>query len=314
MFVQMLLFLSVPLLHLLRLLLMALFHLLLLRVVGLLLGRRLMVLFLLLLELLVFLLLFGVELVLLLLIFLVELRIAGIRGRSPFVRLNFTRVGGRVSASSSRGIGSSSRRIVMSLGRRGFYPAAAKFSGLGSRGDRRFAVVHRSAELLVGARRLDVLILSGHRADVPVTRGGFFRCGGASVYAALSAVIADAIYGDVLDARVVDVVNFGDVDVVYGAVVEKVPVVPTTAFIAMAKVTEAVVNPTVKTDRRSPKTFVKNESRAAPAPPRWCPKETDFGSENPGAGNPVIVSAIPSPVTGRPDVAVAGAERLFVDG
>jgi len=92
---QVLLLLSVFLLHSLRLLLVPLFHLLLPRFVGVLLRETLMFLLLLLLQLLVLLILLLDQLVLLLLIFLVQFRVPRV-GRGPaFVGLNILRVAWR---------------------------------------------------------------------------------------------------------------------------------------------------------------------------------------------------------------------------
>ena len=148
---------------------------------------------------------------------------------------------------------------------------------------------------------------------MPLTFGSFLFRRSPSVDATLSAVVAHAVYRDIFHARVVDVVDYRDVDIVHRPVVEKVSVVPTAAFIAMPEVTEAVADAAIETDSGTPITFMKNESRAAPAPPGRGPQETYFGGENPGAGNPVIVVAIPGPVAGRPDVTIAGAKGLFIN-
>ena len=243
----MLLFLGVFLFHLLGLLRMSLFHLLFLCFAGLLFLHLLMLFFLLLLELLVVLLLLGIEFVLLLLIFLVQFWIAGVRSSGPFVRLNFAGMR-RYVCRAAAGVGAFGGRIVVSFGGGRCDLAPIKFAGFGCAGDGRFAVVYRSAELLIGARLLNVLILSGNRRNMPLTFRSFLFRRSPSVDATLSAVVAHAVYRDIFHARVVHVVDYRDVDIVHRPVVEKVSVVPTAAFIPMPEVTEAVADAAIETD------------------------------------------------------------------
>ncbi|HJW42446.1 MAG TPA: AAA family ATPase, partial [Rhizomicrobium sp.] len=53
---------------------------------------------------------------------------------------------------------------------------------------------------------------------------------------------------------------------------------------------------------------------AAPAPPRRSPKEANFRRFHPRSRHPVIILAVPRPISGRPDVSVTRADRLLVDG
>ena len=113
---------------------------------------------------------------------------------------------------------------------------------------------------------------------------------------------------------VVNVVNHSDIHIVHFAVVVKMIVLPSSTFIAVAKVSVAIVDTTVKADLRTPIAFVKNKSGAAPAPIRRSPKIANLRSEDPRAGHPVVILAIPRPITGRPDITVAGTDGLFIDG
>jgi hypothetical protein len=73
-------------------------------------------------------------------------------------------------------------------------------------------------------------------------------------------------------------VDVGDAHVVYRTVVEKLSVIPTSAFVALAKVTVAVTNPAIETYVRTPIAIIKDESVAAPTPIGWSPEQTDFRS------------------------------------
>jgi hypothetical protein len=60
---------------------------------------------------------------------------------------------------------------------------------------------------------------------------------------------------------------------------------------------------------------MEEKGTALPAPVAGRPEEADFGSFDPGPRNPVIVLVlgIPSPITRRPYIALARAERLLID-
>src|SRR5208283_3381184 len=113
---------------------------------------------------------------------------------------------------------------------------------------------------------------------------------------------------------VVNVVNVDDVDIGDGAVIEEMSAIPTAANEANAEISKAVINAAVEADVRAPETFVEKKHAAIPTPPRRSPQVTDLGSKDPGAGHPVIIAAVPGPVAGRPDIAVAGANGLLVNG
>jgi len=138
---------------------------------------------------------------------------------------------------------------------------------------------------------------------------------GALVDAAVSAVVADPGHVALINhGRVVHVVNDGDVHVVHGAIVEKVSAVPTPAFIAVAEVAIAVVDSAIEADHRSPEAFIEDESTTTPGPVTRSPQETDFRSQHPGSGHPIVITdvVVVGPVAGRPDVTLARADRLFV--
>src|SRR5713101_1955781 len=192
-----------------------------------------------------------------------------------------------------------------------------KRSRFGSSSDWRLATVYGSPKFWIGAGSLHVLRLNWYGGNVPGVGGGLLFGPRALVDAAVSAVVADAGDVGVIDhRRVVHVVNDGDVDVVHGTIVEKASAVPTATFIAVAEVAVPIVDSAIETHDRSPEAFIEDESAASPTPISWSPQETDFGSQHPGSRHPVVIAVvgIVGPVTGRPDIALGGADRLFVHG
>src|SRR5581483_7930811 len=124
--------------------------------------------------------------------------------------------------------------------------------------------------------------------------------------AALPAVIADAVDGDVINDGFVDVhiADDGCVHVANSGVVVEVVTTPVAAFIAAA----------VEADVRTPVSGMPEVAAVAPAPPSRCPEQAVRRSHDPGAGHPVIVIAVPCPVAGGPDEIGTRANRLVVDG
>src|ERR1700740_1326256 len=100
-------------------------------------------------------------------------------------------------------------------------------------------------------------VLRRDGGDTAIARIDFFLRGGPLVDAAIAAVVADAVFAAIDDRGVVDVVDFGDVHIVHGAVVVKVVVIPAAAFVAVAKITETVVDAAVPADVRAPITFME---------------------------------------------------------
>jgi len=306
----------VALLEVLRLLLVALLCLLPPGVICILLNQTLMFLFLFLLEFLMFLFLFGVELVLLLLVLLIELGVARVWRSKPLVMGEFA--GMRWTGRIGRAIG-----IRFPIGGRLVAPscfpgsndgAVSKCARPGSGRDGRFAVVYGGAQLPVGTRCLNMLVLRRHGRDMSCAGRGLFFGAGSPVDASATAVIADAIYGRVVvdDRRVVGVMDFRDIYIVHRAVIEKSVVVPTAAFITAAEIAVAVTYASVETDDRTPIALMEDKGISAPAPIAGRPEKTWLRSQHPGPWNPIVVISIPSPVTRSPDIAVTRADGLLV--
>ena len=186
-------------------------------------------------------------------------------------------------------------------------------TGAGSRDDGRRAVVGGKPLLRGVAGRPRVLILDVHARSMLATTGGVFLRRGAGVESAASPVVADVADSRRVDSRVVDIMKNPSVHVIQGRVIEEVPSVPTPALVTVTEVPVAIVDSSVETNGCAPVAFIEGESAATPAPVSGSPKETDVGRHHPGARYPVVV-AVPSPIAGRPDVAVAGTGGLLVSG
>ena len=311
MHLHVLLLLRVFLLELLSLLSVALFHLLFLRFAGIFLGRLLVLFFLLLLQLLVFLILLSGELVLLLLIFLVSFSVAG-AWRRVLVGLNFAGMCVCwMSLICSRCVFG---RFVRSAGFLGRYCAALKISGLGRSCYRRLALIRGGAQLRVGTSLLHMLVLCRNRSDMALLVVCFLLRRRPLVDTAITAIVADAVSRVVFNPSVIGVVDVLVVYAIYRGVVIKMIVFPPTAFVAVTTVAEPVIDAAIISNVRAPITFMEEECIAAPSPVSGGPKEADFGSFDPSAGHPVVVVTVPSPITGRPDVAVPGTDGLLIDG
>src|SRR5579863_9619418 len=123
----------------------------------------------------------------------------------------------------------------------------AKFPWLLGSCYRWFSVVRRYTQLRVSPRSLHMLSLYGDRRDVPLIRRRFFLRCGACFYSSVATVVANPIHGDVIDRRVVNVVDIGDVHIAHGAVIEKMSIVPASARKTHAEIPESIVDSTIET-------------------------------------------------------------------
>src|SRR6202789_4215269 len=206
-------------------------------------------------------------------------------------------------------------RLVRSPGfSRLHYSMPAKFSRLFGSRDRRFSVGRRGPQLRIPSRSLHLLSLGRYRCNVPSIGRRFLLRRGTCLHPSIASVEAHPVHRDVIDGRVVNVVDIGDVHIGDGAVIVKVSVIPATARKTHAEIAESIVDPTVKSYGRSPEALVENKRVAAPTPPARGPEEPDFGRHYPGARHPVVIAdiVIPIPVSRRPDVAIAWANWLLI--
>src|SRR5258708_21077081 len=95
---------------------------------------------------------------------------------------------------------------------------------------------------------------------------------GADVDASVAAVITDAGSPVFIDnSALVNIVNDGDVDIIYRTVIEKPPIFPTSAFVTSAEIAKSVIDAAIKTYRRAPEALVENICFTAPSPPGRSP-------------------------------------------
>jgi len=315
----------VSLLDLLGLLLAPLLRLLISRRTGILLRLSLVILLLFLLQFLMVLILLCIELLLLLLETLIQLRVSRIprRGRRMRRKISCMRRRWRtrniVLRTGNRRIHwTVSRATVCRMIRSPGFPCwnsvSAKVSRPSSRSNRRLSLIRRCPQFRVAASRLLMLPLRSHGLHMPPISCILFFAGWTPFNAAVSTVVTHMVIGVVVDdRRVIRVVNIGDVYVVRLTVIEEVIVIPSSTFVASTVIAVTVVNPTVEADFGAPVAFVKQVPIAAPTPIRGSPEVADFRCFHPGSRNPVIVVFAVSPIAGRPQVSIAGAERLLVN-
>lgn len=117
------------------------------------------------------------------------------------------------------------------------------------------------------------------------------------------------------DRLLIDVVNHVDVHVIHPSVIEEVAAVPAAAEVAGAGVAESVVDAAVEADFRAPVSGVPEIGAVGPAPVAGRPEKTYLGRFHPRARDPEISSVVAiAPVARRPDIAIAGANGLRVNG
>ena len=104
-----------------------------------------------------------------------------------------------------------------------------------------------------------------------------------------------------------------NVDVRYGAIVEKSTSPPFPAEKSHSGVSETVVDPPVIADLRPPVPRVIHILSVVPGPVRWGPQEPGRGWLHPHSGNPEISVVAVGPIPWRPKISVARAHRLRVD-
>ena len=130
-------------------------------------------------------------------------------------------------------------------------------------------------------------------------------------------VEASAVYrAVVVDHRlVIHIVNLGDVHVVHSPVVVEIVPPPVSALITFSTVPIAVIYSAIETDARSPVTVIPSVRSVVPSPVSGCPQIAGRRRKHPCARHPVIIFIVfaVSPVAGRPDIIVAGTNRLYVD-
>jgi hypothetical protein len=176
-------------------------------------------------------------------------------------------------------------------------------------------VINGGAQAAIAGGGLLVPALRGRWREVPCAgKSLLFGCR-CRIGSTVAAVVADAVHARVVyDGPVVRVMNDRGVYVHDRGVVKEVASSPVSALKASAHVSESIKNTTVEADLFSPVASVPEVNAVAPAPISRSPQETNFGGENPRARHPVIVAIVivPSPIAGRPQVARARTDGLYV--
>src|SRR6266403_796137 len=273
----------------------------------------------------------------LLLVFPIQLWVACVRSARSIRRRKVARMDGRAGSSSvvvpprviARPVVVPRTRLISAticaaIGWRGIRRtcrfsmndgAVAKYSRPRCGSNRWLAHVHGSPLLRVGSRRVRMMSLNRDRRHMSLTRCSLFLRRWTPVDPAVAAVVADMVLVPVNYCRVVDVVNLSDVDVVHGTVIEKAVMVPTSTFITLTEIAEAVTDPAIEADHRTPIPIIENKPFAAPTPISWSPKETDFRSHHPCARHPIVIVEVVAvgPVDRGPYIAFARAKGLLID-
>src|ERR1700688_3672041 len=154
-----------------------------------------------------------------------------------------------------------------------------------------------------------VLKLNIGRLDVLFSCRPLFLGGLSRANATITPVIADArrIVIVVGNSAVVGIVNDRHIDVVYRPIVGETFAFPASAEIANSHVTEAVIHAAIKSNMRPPITGIPVIAAVAPTPIARSPKNPHAWSQHPGTRNPIVIIVAISPITGRPDITLAGA-------
>jgi hypothetical protein len=103
-----------------------------------------------------------------------------------------------------------------------------------------------------------------------------------------------------------------DVDAINCPVVIKIVSVPIAAIVAIAGVTEAVVNAAIEADVQTPIAAVEAPAIVIPAPITGGPESAIIRRSAPGAWNPIIACGSPTPVARGPDVVGGRSFRLLI--
>jgi hypothetical protein len=177
-------------------------------------------------------------------------------------------------------------------------------------------LVHAREKLAIVSRGLLMLSLYRQRSLVMLTLRNKLLRRRTRRNASVTAVVADAIDRRVVHDHclVIDISHVGDVHVSHAAVVVEVASAPLATVVAVAGITEAVVDAAVEANVRPPVTAMEGVEALVPSPPSGSP-EHSHGGDYPGARHPVVaVIIVPGPVAGCPQIAGSGTERLRING
>ena len=158
--------------------------------------------------------------------------------------------------------------------------------------------------------RLLMLQLRGHGRNALLTQCSVFRRQRLASDASRP-VVTGAVHRGVGDAAVIHV-NVGYVDIVDGAVIVETISAPIPALIADAAVAESVVNAAVVAHILAPEAVVELIQAGGESPISRSPQEAHLRWHRPYAGHPEVALRSVAPISGRPQIAVAGDWRLRI--
>ena len=174
----------------------------------------------------------------------------------------------------------------------------------------RTPVIDRGKLLAVLCCRLLVLHLRGHRRNALLTQCGPFRRQWLASDAS-RAVVAGTVHRGIVDAAVIHV-NVGDVHTVDRTVIVEAISAPVAALIAHPAVAEAIVDAAVVADILAPETVVEAIHACGESPISRRPQEAHLRWHRPYAGHPEVALRSVAPISGRPQIAIAGDRRLRI--
>ena len=155
-----------------------------------------------------------------------------------------------------------------------------------------------------------MLQLRGHGRNALLTQCGVFRRQWLASDASRP-VVAGTVHRGVVDVTVINV-NVGYVHVVDGAVIVETISAPIPALIADTAVAESVVNAAVIADILAPEAVVELIQAGGKSPISRRPQEAHLRWHRPYAGHPEVALRSVAPISGRPQIAVAGDWRLRI--
>jgi hypothetical protein len=139
-------------------------------------------------------------------------------------------------------------------------------------------VIGIGAQFGVGTSVFHVLVLSSNGSNMMFPSIVFFFSRRTLIDTSVSAVVADPVYRNVFNPRVIGVVNDRLVHAIYVGVVVKAIVFPAAAFIAASPIAKSIIDATIKSNVPTPIAFVPQKGAAAPTPISGRPKEAGLGS------------------------------------
>ena len=207
-------------------------------------------------------------------------------------------------------------RVYRAAGARGVdHLVPLEFRGVASCRDFRASTVDAGELRTITASSGSVPVLHWGSFHVAfVLKGHLLRCRAES-QASAPAVVADVALFVVPDRTVVEVIKTLITEVVYGPVVIELAAPPLAAVVAVSGVAISIVNSAIESHMFPPITGMPDECRPFPSPVTRGPQQARFRRHDPRTWNPVIaIIGVVRPVTGCPDVVIAWAGRLCVDG